>query len=172
MRLSALHAPAKRTNDGRQLRVADTSNDARRAHAARTNADLDDVGARQDELLGHFAGHHVAGHENFARKALAHALDGIDKRLRVAVRHIEADHVDLGHFLEHLGRALELDRRRAKAARHVRQHIVVDRARPLDPLVGRVVLVHGDEHAVRRERLGHGAAYSPAGPGNYCCPAL
>ena len=55
------------------------------------DADFHDIGATQNQLLGHFAGHDVTRHDGQARMRLPQLLDESHERLRVAVRHVDAD---------------------------------------------------------------------------------
>ena len=81
-------------DDRRQLRVTDAGHLARGAHRARADADLDDIGAVENQLLGHLAGHHVAGHDGDLRVVLAQLLQEADERLGIAVGHIDANVLD------------------------------------------------------------------------------
>ena len=65
-----------------QLRVPDTRLPTGRADAARPDADLHDVRAAEEELLGHLGGHDVAGGDRVPRERLASAAHGVAEKLR------------------------------------------------------------------------------------------
>ncbi len=69
-------------------------------------------------------------------------------------------HLEHGRVLAHVG-----GKGRGPAAG------VVDQGRGFFGALGHDV-IHRHRGPQSRERLGHGAAYSPAGPGNHCCPAV
>ena len=51
-------------DDRGELRIADAGDAPGRAHRARADADLDDVGAGEDQRFRHVAGDDVAGHDH------------------------------------------------------------------------------------------------------------
>lgn len=60
-------------DDGAELRVPDAGLDAGRADRTGADADLDDVGAGQNQLFRHFAGHDVASDNADLRVRLTNA---------------------------------------------------------------------------------------------------
>ena len=81
-------------NHGGELRVADARHAARGADRAWSDADLDDVRAREDELFGHVARDDVACHDDEVGVRFADFLDEVDEGFGVAVRDVDADVLD------------------------------------------------------------------------------
>ena len=54
--------------NGRELGIADASLHPRRTDGARANADLDNVGTAQDQLLDHFTSDDIAGDDGMRRE--------------------------------------------------------------------------------------------------------
>jgi len=82
-------------HDGRHLRHAHARDDARRADGAGTDPDLDGVGAGVDQRPGGLARGDVAG-DHVDLVAGLDLLDGLDDVLRVPVRRVDADDIDVG----------------------------------------------------------------------------
>ena len=78
-------------DDRGKLRIAHAGHVARRADGTRADADFHDVGAAQDQLLGHFAGDHVSGHDGERGMRSTQLLDVSNERFRISVRDIDAD---------------------------------------------------------------------------------
>ena len=81
-------------DDRGKLRIADPGHPPRRADRARADADLDDVGAGQDQRFRHVAGHNVPGHDDRLGMVVAHAPHDFEELLGVAVGDVEADETD------------------------------------------------------------------------------
>ena len=82
---------------GGELRAADAGHHPGRAHRAGADADLDDVGARLDQVAHALGGHDVAGDDRDARgRAPRTARERVEHRLLVAVRGVDDEHVDAG----------------------------------------------------------------------------
>ncbi len=64
------------------------------ADRSRPDADLDDVGAGDDERFRHVAGDDVAGHDAGLGMVVADALDDVEELLRISVGDVEADEPD------------------------------------------------------------------------------
>ena len=141
-------------DDRRQLRIADTGHLARGADRAGADADLDDVGARQDQLFGHLAGDDVAGHDHQMRVRLADARHEGGEVLVVAVGHVEAHVADVvAGRLHHLPELLLVGA--GDTDRVERRRLAGQLAEKVDVLGHRVVLVQRDRQAERRQRVGH-----------------
>ena len=82
-------------DNGRELWEADASHPSRGAHRAGADANLDDIDAVKDQLLGHLTGHHIAGHNRDVRELVAQLLDEGDEGIGVAVGDIDTDGGDL-----------------------------------------------------------------------------
>ena len=91
---TALAGRAGAVEHGRELRPSDAGHHAGRAHRARPDADLDDVGPSRDELSRAVLGHHVAGHHGDLRLQRAHGVQGVDHALLVSVRGVDDQYVD------------------------------------------------------------------------------
>ena len=92
----ACFATLDRIHDRGELRHADAGDDAGGADRARTDADLDRVGAGIDQRLGAFGGGDIAG-DHLHR--IRHALDaghGVEHAPRMAVRGVDHDEIDSG----------------------------------------------------------------------------
>ena len=83
-------------HDGRELRHADSGDDARRADGTGSDADLDGVGAGVDQRLRALGGRNVAGHDAHGIRQLLGPGDGVEHALRVAVRGIDDEQIDAG----------------------------------------------------------------------------
>jgi hypothetical protein len=141
-------------DDGRKLRVADAGHLARGAYGTGADADLDDVGAVEDQFLGHFAGDHIAGHEGNARIGAAQLVQEIDKGLGVAVGDVDADAGD--GIARHLLDAAELVVVLARDAHRVEHGGVVGQAAEECRQRGLVVVfVQGRGEAVAGQRPRH-----------------
>ena len=112
-------------NHRAELRVADSGLLARGADGSRTDPDLDNVGARDDELLHHLARHDVSSHDDLAREALAVLAYCGDEELRVPVGDVEADHADVGNELQRLRDRGKVAVAAASAHRDVGEHLGV-----------------------------------------------
>ena len=77
-------------DDRRELGIADAGDAARGADRAGADADLDDIGAGEDQRLGHVAGDDIAGHDHRVAVLLANLLDRVEKFLGIAVGDVEA----------------------------------------------------------------------------------
>ena len=82
--------------DGGELRAADARHHPGRAHGAGAHADLDDVGARLDQLAGALGGHHVPGDDRDARVQPPDGGQRTDHLVLVAVRGVQDQDVDTG----------------------------------------------------------------------------
>ena len=96
-------------DDGGELGIADAGHPPRGADRARADADLDDVGASDDQRLGHVPGDDVAGHDHRLGMVIAHPFHGLQELLGVTVGDVQADHPDArglgdGGKLPHVGR--------------------------------------------------------------------
>ena len=80
----------------RDHRHADAGDDARRADRSGADADLDRVDAEIDQRLGAFGGRDVAGDQVDVREAAAQLAHHVEHALRVAVRGVDDEHVDVG----------------------------------------------------------------------------
>src|ERR1019366_208476 len=78
----------------RKLRVAYAGHGARGANRTGADADLDNVGAGKNQLLGHFTGDDIAGHQGNLRVRVAELLDELYETFRIAVGHINAHVLD------------------------------------------------------------------------------
>jgi len=138
----------------RQLRIADTGQVARRAHRAGPDADLDEVGAGQDQFLGHLAGDDVAGHDDELRMAAAQAGDEGDEVLVIAVGDVDAH--ELHRARRGLHQLLELLLVGARDAHRVEsRRLAFDGSEEADVFVEAVVLVQGRRQPEALERLRH-----------------
>ncbi|CAH0375378.1 unnamed protein product [Pelagomonas calceolata] len=139
---------------GGDLGVAHAGLLARRADGPGPDAHLDDVGAVQDELLGHLVRDDVARHDRVRRPLGARLAHAVDEALGVAVRHVDADGRDLG-----AARQDRVDLGRVRRARAHAHGDVPGRGRRLGherpPRLDGVVLVDRDEAPVLAEGLGH-----------------
>ena len=81
-------------DDGSELRAADTSHHPRRAHRARPDSHLDDVGPGVDQLTCPVGGHDVAGDDRRARNGRTHLLDDLEDGFLVAVGSVDDEDVD------------------------------------------------------------------------------
>src|SRR3989344_510973 len=97
-------------DDRRELRIADSGHLTRGAHRAGSDPHLDDIDARERELFHYLARHHVAGHENFRRKTVAHTFGKFDESLSVAVGHVDANtcYLALVDHFQKCGQALDI----------------------------------------------------------------
>mmetsp|Transcript_10758 Transcript_10758/g.18828 ORF Transcript_10758/g.18828 Transcript_10758/m.18828 type:complete len:239 (+) Transcript_10758:117-833(+) len=139
---------------GTELRIADTRHLSGRAHGARPDADLDNIGATEDQLLCHLPCHDVAGDESMGRELLPHRADKLDKVLGVAVGDIQAYHVALGN-LDDLRELLQVVGSHARANRHILDVILSTSLEPRRPVLWTVVLVNGGHHLFRPKHLGN-----------------
>ena len=80
---------------GRNHRHADAGNHSRRANRSGADADLDGVDTALDERFGRFRRRHVAGNQIDARMLAANARDHVEHALRMAVRRVDDDDVDV-----------------------------------------------------------------------------
>lgn len=78
-----------------ELRVADSSLLAGGAHGSWSDSNLDDVGARNDELLDHLSGNDVSGHDCVLRVSFTDAANEVDERLGVTVGNIQTNVLQL-----------------------------------------------------------------------------
>src|SRR6185436_1152472 len=81
--------------DRRNHRYADAGDDARGANRAGADADLHGVDANRDQRLGGVRRGDVAGDQIDLGERLAQLLDDVHHALRVAVRRINDEHVDV-----------------------------------------------------------------------------
>ena len=97
------------------MRDADTGHDPRCANRARTNANLDGIGARIDQRLGAFDSGDISGHYlNFVRLALD-ARHRVEHIFGMAVSGVDDDQIDTGRnqrFRAH--KSLVADRRSSR----------------------------------------------------------
>jgi len=138
--------------NGTQLRVTHARLLARRAHTPGPDANLDEVGAGQDQFLDHLPRDDVARDERLTRVRLARLAHVVDKVFAVAVGHVEADEraVDHVHDRGDLG---VVRVRRARRHRDVGQDGGVG-VPPGLPFFHRVVLVDAGEKLLFRKRFG------------------
>ena len=134
-------AALRAVGDGRDHRDADAGDDARRADRPGADADLHRVDAAIDERARGLGRGDVAGDQIDVRMALAHLGDHVEDALRVAVRGVDDEHVDVG--LHERGRAVQ----RVLADAHRRAHAqaaqcVLAGVRVLDELLD---VLDGDE---------------------------
>ena len=106
-------------DDRRELRVADAGHASRGANRARTDADLDDVRAGEDQRLRHIAGDNVSGHDHGVRVVVAHALDRLEEFFRIAIGDVEADEPDRRRLRDR-GELLDVGRIGAQRIKGVR----------------------------------------------------
>ena len=92
----ALTGLVRRIHDGRQLRHADAGHDARGADRARSDADLDGIGASIDQRLGALGRRHVAGHHLHPVRQPLDARHRLQHALGMAVRRVHHDQVAAG----------------------------------------------------------------------------
>lgn len=137
------------------MRVADAGLLAGGADGARADADLDDVGAAEDELLRHLLRDDIAGHDGDVGPALAHVPDALHEGLGVAIRDIDADHLDLGDCHQKLGELILVLLQDSGARRDVGDAGLARAGSPGLPLVDGVVLVHRRDAFPVRELLSH-----------------
>mmetsp|Transcript_14078 Transcript_14078/g.35891 ORF Transcript_14078/g.35891 Transcript_14078/m.35891 type:complete len:236 (-) Transcript_14078:112-819(-) len=140
-------------DDGGELRVAHTGLFAGGADGAGSDADLDDVGAGEEELLDHFAGDDVAGDDGYFGKRRADAGDVFHEVFGVAVGDVEADELDGGVDVEAFFQAIEVRVRDPGARHRVGQRL---RSEPVAERGAVDVLGERGEAAVLRERGRHG----------------
>ena len=76
--------------DGGELGIADPGLDPV-VQTEPAYADLDDVGAGEDQLFDHLAGDHVARQDDVVRTGLADLAQELDEVLGVTVRDVHAD---------------------------------------------------------------------------------
>ena len=81
---------------GGELRPADAGHHAGRAHGAGPDADLDDVGARLDQVAYAVGRDHVARDDRNAGGERADRSQGLEHLVLVAVRGVEDQHVGAG----------------------------------------------------------------------------
>ena len=87
---------ARALGDRGDHRHADAGDDPGRADRAGADADLDRVDPEIDQRLGGFAGGDVAGDEVDIRELAADPADHVEHALRVAVRGVDDEDVDVG----------------------------------------------------------------------------
>src|SRR5919201_287 len=114
---------------------------ARRAPAARADADLDAVDAALQQERGTFGGADVAGNHLHVAEALPQLANRAVHHDRVAVRDVDHEHVDAG--LDQLGRAFEIIARRANRCADPKPPLLVSRRKGEPPLLQQVA--RGDE---------------------------
>ena len=138
----------------RELRIADAGHDARGAHRARTDPNLDDVGAGENQFLGHLAGDDIAGHDGELGITLAKARDESDEALGVAVGDVDADVLD-GVACAALD-ALELVEVFARDAHRVEgRRLELESAEKAHQVFNLVVLVQRHRQPLPRQRARH-----------------
>ena len=141
-------------NYGRQLRVPHAGHLTGGADRPRTDADLDDVGAGENQLLGHVTGDDVACHDHDIGEVVAHLLDEAHKGFGVAVGHVNADVAHSARGSLHDGAELFV-LGVADAERIKRVGFVFKTGEEVNVFLGAVVLVQGGHHAVTAECAGH-----------------
>lgn len=83
--------------DGRQLGHTDPGFQPSGTGAAGANPDFHNVHfAVENEFFHHFAGHHIAGDDNFVWECLADAFAKLDQFVHVAVRDVDANPIAIG----------------------------------------------------------------------------
>ncbi len=82
-------------NDSGKLRITHAGFHPGCTDRTRTNADFDDIRARENQLFHHFARYHVTGTDGFSREGFTGALQKINKMLRVTVGHVDADKLQI-----------------------------------------------------------------------------
>eukprot|EP00968_Pinguiococcus_pyrenoidosus_P010584 scaffold842_cov227-Pinguiococcus_pyrenoidosus.AAC.11 len=143
-------------DDGAQLWVPHAGLEAGGADGARADAHLDDVGAGEEQLFHHLAGDDVASDDPDLGMDLANSSHVVDEVLRVAVGHVDAEHLDLGARIQHHIGLLEVRVGGAQTARDEVHHALIRHlvAEGTELLHG-VVLVQASEQPHRRQRLRH-----------------
>ncbi len=86
----------RRLEHGGELRPPDGGHHAGRAHRARPDADLEDVGPGRDQIARALGGDDVAGDDREAEVEAAHGFEGGEHPLLVAVGGVDDEHVDTG----------------------------------------------------------------------------
>ncbi len=140
-----------------ELRVADARLHPGRADRAGADADLHDVRPRQEEFLDHLAGDHVARDDGLLRKSVARPLHEFDEALRIAVRDVDADELQLRVVGDDGGELVEIGIRGAGAYHDAVVDVVamVVVFQPGVPLRDGVVLVQRGQHPVFRQPVRH-----------------
>ena len=138
----------------RQLRIADSGQLAGGADRAGADTDLDDIGTRQDQFLGHFAGDHVAGQDHQRREVGADARNEGDEALVIAVGDVDADVAHRGTGLLHHAPELVLVGAR-DAHRVERGRLALELAEKGHRRLDRIVLVQRNRQLEPVERQCH-----------------
>ncbi len=144
--------------DGGELRIADAGLDPGGADRARAYAHLDDVGAGEDQLLHHLAGHHVARQDDVVGAGVTNLAHEFDEVLGVAVGHVHADEAQRLWHGEDLAGLDEVLVRGAGRYHHMTQQSRVCLIDEGLPLLEAVVLVHRRHHLETGQGAGHGEA--------------
>ncbi len=118
--LAQLSGGRRALEDGGELRSADGRHHPRRAHRARPDPDLDDVGAGGDEVARALGRDDVAGDDRHLGVEGAHRAQGVDHLLLVAVGRVDDEHVSAGvEQVGGLGRDIAVDAHRGGDAKAV-----------------------------------------------------
>ena len=138
-------------DNGGQLRIPNAGFDARGAYGARANAHFHDVGTREDQLLTHFTGHHVARDDGFRWPGLTRLADELHEMLGVTVRHINTHKIERRVRIQDLFGLLEIGIRGAGGDHHMLHHIRRGGCNKRIPLFQAVVFVHCGENIELRQ---------------------
>mmetsp|Transcript_29050 Transcript_29050/g.52622 ORF Transcript_29050/g.52622 Transcript_29050/m.52622 type:complete len:206 (+) Transcript_29050:919-1536(+) len=136
-----------------ELGVAHAGLLARGAHGARADAHLHNVGAAEDELLGHLVGDHVPGDDRLPGEGLPVALDAVHKVLAVPVGHVQADEGHI-HLLQDCLCFLEILLSRTSTDSAVGENFRIFLGK-LNPLFRLIMLVQASDQTELIQRLGH-----------------
>ncbi len=145
-------------DDGGELRITDTGLDASGADRARADADLDDVGAGEDQLFDHLAGHHVARQNDVVGAGFTNFAHELDEVFGVAIGHVDTDEAQRFGHGEDLAGLGEIFSRGAGGDHHMAQQRRVGLVDESLPLLKAVVLVYRGHHLETGQRARHGKA--------------
>lgn len=81
--------------DGTKLWVSNSGLLASGANRSRSDSDLDNVGARQNQLLNHLSGDNVSGHDGVLRVGFSNTANKLHERFRISVGHVKTDVLEL-----------------------------------------------------------------------------
>ncbi len=80
-------------DNGGKLRVAHAGFHTCGANGARTDTDLNDICASQNQLFAHFAGHDIARADRFVRPGFARFSDKLYEVFGVTIRHVDTNEI-------------------------------------------------------------------------------
>merc|ERR1719318_2200866 len=138
----------------RELGVANTSLLPGGAHRPWANTNLDNVSPRQQQLLHHLTGHHIARQDGVVGVGSPHLPHIHHKVLAVPIGNIQADEGHTGDGSQDGLEPLKVPSSSPRAGSYI-LHSFRSLGCKLLPLVHRVELVHAGEAAVLCQGLGH-----------------